>query len=196
MIGNQIPYHFPSSFFRLRFFSGCTFTAKLQVPTSTIQFLWWGYRILFCWYSLLPVPILWCPCYLPKFAGKSSPSWRKIRRSKNSTVIDRESNFQSIPVEFFSIAVFFRGELFKILTFWGVAGVRFLFLSEFFIKISECSPSKKNTSEHPLPDLRPVSESWANFGLEQTFKIFKFFQKHISSSGVGQGHSTTNSIRY
>ena len=24
------------------FFSGCTFTGKLQVSTSTIQFLWWG----------------------------------------------------------------------------------------------------------------------------------------------------------
>jgi hypothetical protein len=39
--------------------------------------------------------------------------------------------------------VFFRGELFKILTFWGMAGVRFLFLSEFYMKISKCSPSKK-----------------------------------------------------
>ena len=58
-------------------------------------------------------------------------------------VINRESNFLSIPVEFFSIAVFFRGELFKILTFWCLAGVRFLFLSEFYIEISKCSPSKK-----------------------------------------------------
>jgi hypothetical protein len=49
---------------------------------------------------------------------------------------------------------------------------------------------KKHTSEHPLPDLRPDFESWANFGLQQTFKIFKNIQKHISSSGVGQGHST------
>ena len=29
-------------FFDCGFFSGCTFTGKLQVPTSTIQFLWWG----------------------------------------------------------------------------------------------------------------------------------------------------------
>ena len=59
------------------------------------------------------------------------------------TVIDRESNFLSIPVDFFSIALFFRGELFKILTFWGLAGVGILFLSEFYLEISKCSPSKK-----------------------------------------------------
>jgi hypothetical protein len=41
--------------------------------------------------------------------------------------------------------VFFRGELFKILTFWGLAGVRFSFLSEFYIEILKCSPSKKKT---------------------------------------------------
>jgi hypothetical protein len=34
-------------FFYCVFFSGRTFTFKLQVPTSTIQFLWWGYRIMF-----------------------------------------------------------------------------------------------------------------------------------------------------
>jgi hypothetical protein len=48
---------------------------------------------------------------------------------------------------------------------------------------------KKHTSEHPLPDLRPDLESCANFGLEQTLNIFKNIQKHISSSGVRQGHS-------
>ena len=34
-------------------------------------------------------------------------------------------------------------------------------------------------------------KSWANFSLEQTFKIFKNIQKHIPASGVNQGHSTT-----
>jgi hypothetical protein len=38
-------YRLPSNFFWSRFFSGCTFTGKLQVPTSTIQFLWWGLPI-------------------------------------------------------------------------------------------------------------------------------------------------------
>jgi hypothetical protein len=52
---------------------------------------------------------------------------------------------------------------------------------------------KKHTSEHPLPDLRPYLESWTNLGLEQTFKIFKNLQNPISSSGVGQGHSSNNS---
>jgi hypothetical protein len=47
-----------------------------------------------------------------------------------------------------------------------------------------------HTSEHPLPDLRLDSESWANFGLEQTFNIFKNSSKHISASEVYQGHST------
>ncbi len=41
---------------------------------------------------------------------KSAPK-EKIRRPKNSTVIDRESDSLSITVEFFSIAVFFRGAL-------------------------------------------------------------------------------------
>ena len=50
---------------------------------------------------------------------------------------------------------------------------------------------KKHTSEHPLPDLRPDLESQANFGLEQTFKIFKNLQKHIPASGVDQGHSSS-----
>jgi hypothetical protein len=54
---------------------------------------------------------------------------------------------------------------------------------------------KKYTSEHPLPpDLRPDSESLANFGLEQTFKIFKSLQKYISTSGVNQGHSTSTCV--
>jgi hypothetical protein len=34
----------------------------------------------------------------------------------------------------------------------------------------------KHTSEHPLPDLRLDLEPWANFGLEQTFQIFKNLQ--------------------
>jgi hypothetical protein len=58
------------------------------------------------------------------------------------------------------------------------------------MKICTCPPSKKHTSEHPLPDLRPDLESLANFGLEKTFNIFKNIQKHISSSGVCQGHSS------
>ena len=32
-------------FFDCGFFPGCTFAGKLQVPTSTIQFLWWGLPI-------------------------------------------------------------------------------------------------------------------------------------------------------
>jgi hypothetical protein len=66
LIGNLIPYfkNTVELFLIAVFFSGCTFTRKLQVPTSTIQFLWWGYRIVFYWYSLVTVPILWCPCYM------------------------------------------------------------------------------------------------------------------------------------
>ena len=42
----QVPHRTPSSFFfDCGFFSGCTFAGKLQVPTSTIQFLWWGLPI-------------------------------------------------------------------------------------------------------------------------------------------------------
>ena len=48
---------------------------------------------------------------------------------------------------------------------------------------------KKNILPNILPDLRPDLESWANFGLEQTFKILKNLQKHISASAVDQGHS-------
>ena len=102
------------------------------MPNSTIQCLWWGCRIHFYWYSWVPVPVLGIvvPCrsctsyYLQKFAGKShdkSSSEEKIQSWKNSKVIDRDSNFLSIPV----IAVFFSGELFKILTFWGLAVMRF-----------------------------------------------------------------------
>ena len=66
---------------------------------------------------------------------------------------------------------------YRILPFWGLAEVRFLFYL------------KKHTSEHPLPDLRPDLEYSANLGLEQTFNIFKNIQKHISSSGVCKGNS-------
>jgi hypothetical protein len=93
---------------------------KLQVPTSTIQFLWWGYRIL---------------------------------------------------------------------PFWGLAEVRFLFYLNFIYKYLHVHHRKKHTSEHPLPDLRLYVEYSANLGLEQTFNIFKNIQKHISSSGVGKGNS-------
>ena len=48
---------------------------------------------------------------------------------------------------------------------------------------------KKHTSEHPVPDLRPDLESWANFGLEQTFKFPKKSSNRISASGVDQGYS-------
>jgi hypothetical protein len=51
--------------------------------------------------------------------------------------------------------------------------VRFLFLCEFYRVISKCSPSKKNTSGHRLPDLRQDLKSLRNL-LEQTFKISKF----------------------
>jgi hypothetical protein len=69
----------------------------------------------------------------------------KIPEAENLTVIYRGSNFLSIPVECFSIAVFFRGERFKMLSFWGVGGVRFLLLSEFYVETLICLPSKTNT---------------------------------------------------
>ena len=56
--------------------------------------------------------------------------------------------------------------------------------------ISTCSPSKTKYFGTPLPDLRPDLQSQANFGLEQTFKIFKNLKKHIPASGVYQGYST------
>jgi hypothetical protein len=70
--------------------------------------------------------------------------------------------------EVFSIAVVFRGELFKILTFWGLTGVRFLFLSYFLYENIEMFTfeEKKTHFRTPLPDLRPDSETWMNFGLE------------------------------
>jgi hypothetical protein len=72
--------------------------------------------------------------------------------------------------------------------FWGLAGVRFLFYLNLYENIHMFT-FKKNTLEHPLPDLRPDLESQANFGLEQTFEIFKILQKYIPASGVVQGHS-------
>ena len=44
---------------------------------------------------VLPVEVCW-----QKF------TWRKIRRSKNFTVIDRKSTFLSVPVEFFRLRCF------------------------------------------------------------------------------------------
>ena len=75
----------------------------------------------------------------------------KIRRSKNSTVSDRESNSLSDTVEFFLIAVFlgvtfvnkiqvptstvqFLWRGYRILPFWGLADVRFLFYLIFILK--------------------------------------------------------------
>ena len=55
---------------------------------------------------------------------------------------------------------------------WGEV----LILSEFILQYLHVHLQKKHTLEHPLPDLRPDSESQANFGLEQTFKIFKNIQ--------------------
>jgi hypothetical protein len=45
-----------------------------------------------------------------RVSHKSSPKG-KIRRPKKSTVRNRKSNSLFLTVEFFSIAVFFRGEL-------------------------------------------------------------------------------------
>jgi hypothetical protein len=81
-------------------------------------------------------------------------------------VIDRESNFVPIPVELRR----FLGVIFQNTAFWGLAGVGLLFLSSF---------KKNNILPNTLPDLRPDPESWANFGLEQTFTIFKNLQTHI-----------------
>jgi hypothetical protein len=75
----------------------------------------------------------------------------------------------------------------------GISGAwlgEVLIFSEFMWKYLHVQHQKKHTSEHPLPYLRPDSESWKFFCLEQTFNIFKNIQKHISSSGVRQGHST------
>jgi hypothetical protein len=65
------------------------------------------------------------------------------------------------------------------------------YLSEFIWEYLHVHLQKKHTSEHPLLDLRLDWESWPNFGLEQSFKIFKNHQKHITASGVSQGHSTS-----
>jgi hypothetical protein len=117
------------------------------------------------------------------------------------------SNFLSITVEFFLIAVFFRGALlpansrylpppysfagggYRSRPFWGLAGVRFLFYLNLYGNIYMFTFKKKHTSEHVLPDLRPDLEFQLNFGLEQTFKIFKTLQKHIPASGVCQSYS-------
>ena len=49
----------------------------------------------------------------------------------------------------------------------------------------------QNTHTHfRTLDLRPDLNSHANFGLEQTFKFLEKCSKHISASGVDQGHST------
>jgi hypothetical protein len=52
---------------------------------------------------------------------------------------------------------------------------------------------KKQTSEHPLPYLGPDLEYYLDFGIEQTFEIFKNLQKYIPASGVGQGHIMSKS---
>ena len=62
------PITYRRDFFSITvFFSGVNFcgqTPGTYLHYYRIQFLRWGYRILFYWYSLVPVPILWCPCYL------------------------------------------------------------------------------------------------------------------------------------
>jgi hypothetical protein len=84
--------------------------SKLQVPTSTIQFCWWG----------LPVQTI------------LGPGWGEV-----------------------------------------------LILSEFIWKYMDVHLQKKHTSEHPLPDLRPYLKSQVNFGLEQTFKVFKTLENKL-----------------
>ena len=80
-----------------------------------------------------------------------------------------ESNFLSIPVEFFSITFFlfmYRGELFKILTFWGMAGARFLFALNFTIKYLKVYIPK--TRQHfETPPARCGSET--GFGILNEF---------------------------
>ena len=139
----QIPYSLPS-FFWLRFFFGVNFCG--QNPGTylhhTVSVVRLPDTVILIFPStcndtlehMLPEEVYW-----QKF------NWRKIRRSKNSTVIDRESNFLSILVEFYSIAEFFRGELFKIQTFWCLAGVRFLFYLNFIWKYLHVQLQKKHT---------------------------------------------------
>ena len=83
----------------------------------------------------------------------------------------------------------FMDELFKILVFWGLTGVRFLFYLNFITKYWNVYLQKNNTSQHPLPHLRPDLKSCENFCLEQTFTFIKNSSKHISSSRFCQGHS-------
>ena len=101
---------------------------------------------------VLPVEFCW-----QKFTWRKNPEVKKLDgyRYLGTRVGNQISYiYVSIPVEFFSMSVFFlffRGQLFKILTFWGLAGVRFLFLSEFYIiyRNVHLFLKKKNTSEHP-----------------------------------------------
>ena len=73
--------------------------------------------------------------------------------------------------------------------FWRLVGVRFLcylnLSSEKYLHVHH----QKNILRNTLPDLRPDLESYKNFGLEQSFKIFKNIQKHIPASEVDQGYS-------
>ena len=58
---------------------------------------------------------------------------------------------------------------------WGEVFI----VSEFIYEYLHVHLQKKHTSEHPLPDLKLDLESQANFGLEQTFKIFKGLQNEF-----------------
>jgi hypothetical protein len=86
---------------------------------------------------VLPVKVCW-----QKF------TWRKIRMSKTPILsIVNPISYRS-PWSF-SIAVFFRGELFKILTFWGPAGVRVLFYLNFIWKYRNVHLQQKQTRNTP-----------------------------------------------
>jgi hypothetical protein len=105
--GINFPIDYRRVFFLIAVFSGCTVTVKLQVSTSTLQFLWWG----------LPIQAF------------LAPGWGEV-----------------------------------------------LILSQFIWKYPHVHLQKNHTSEHPLPDLKPDLGFLSNFGLEQTFKIFKNLQ--------------------
>ena len=50
---------------------------------------------------------------------------------------DAPRNWLQYVLETFPDTVFVRGELFKVLTFWGMAEVRYLFLIKFSIEVSK-----------------------------------------------------------
>ncbi len=132
-----------------------------------------------------------------------SATEEKLRRSKNSTAFDRESNSLSITVEFFWLRFFFGVHFYRQtpgtcllhtvllvgVTDPGNSGV-FIFESWIYMGLSSFSNAHNFVKNLVWTSFySPFWSSWADLSFAPTFRVWR--QILFSASALCQGHSTT-----